>query len=83
MLLSSSTFDLTELEALFNAFNSLSLRSNSTTLVTPLEPSIVGTPKNTSLIPYSPLTHEQAGITSFEFEIIDLTMIAAAEEGAK
>ena len=83
MLLSSSTFDLTASDALFSALNSLLLSSISTTLVTPLEPSIVGTPKNTSLIPYSPLTQEHAGIISLESERIDLTIIAAAEDGAK
>ena len=83
MLLSSSTFDLTAFEALFKAFNSLSSRSISTTSVTPFAPNIVGTPKYTSFIPNSPLTQEHAGIISLESEIIDLTIVAAAEEGAK
>ena len=36
-----------------------------------------------AFIPNSPSTQEHAGITSLEFETIDLTIVAAADEGAK
>ena len=83
MLSNSATFSLTEFEAPKRAAFSVSVRSYSTISVIPSAPSLAGTPRYTSFMPNSPLSHAQTGNISFESLSIALTMVAADEAGAK